>query len=324
MQFEVRRANEGDIPAILNLFEDALGTEGGAPVESFWRWKHINNPFGVSPVLLAFDGQKLIGLRAFMRWQWRKNGKVLPALRAVDTATHPDYRGKKIFQQLTLQLIEELKVSEPPCFIFNTPNEQSKPGYLKMGWKVLGKAPVALSLQPFYKKNPQHFFTKCHKDLKCIDFKAVWEDGFRPIHRTGIQRNDGMRFYQWRYIDIPEIPYGCFRFDKNDQACLIFFHLKFRKYFYELRVCDFLVKGNAEKSLFLQTARKLAKQLGTPVISFADGMSLSAGLRLWYLVMRIQRIAPEITIKEVNDSALIDSINTIQNWSFTMGDLELF
>lgn len=78
-----------------------------------------------------------------MRWKWQKNNKIFSAFRAVDTATHPDFQGKGIFKKLTLRAIEIAK-DQGEDFIFNTPNSQSKPGYLKMGWKQVDKIKIEL------------------------------------------------------------------------------------------------------------------------------------------------------------------------------------
>ena len=41
-----------------------------------WRWKHVDNPFGRSLVLLARDDAtgEITGLRAFMAWQYLVGG----------------------------------------------------------------------------------------------------------------------------------------------------------------------------------------------------------------------------------------------------------
>ena len=62
-------------------------------------------------------------------------------MRAVDTATHPEYQGRGIFTRLTHAALDELE-REGVAFVFNTPNDQSRPGYLKMGWDVVGRLPV--------------------------------------------------------------------------------------------------------------------------------------------------------------------------------------
>src|SRR2546425_1227972 len=59
-----------------------------------------------------------------------------------EPATDPAYQGRGIFSGLTLHAIDEL-TREGLHFIFNTPNDQSLPGYLKMGWQIVGKLPVS-------------------------------------------------------------------------------------------------------------------------------------------------------------------------------------
>ena len=144
--YTVRPANAEDTPRIVDLLKLCLG-EGSVPrTAEFWDWKHRQNPFGESPVLLAEADGELIGVRAFMRWRWTDGEDVVESVRAVDTATHPEHRGKGIFTRLTLGLLESLR-GEGAEFVFNTPNAQSTPGYLKMGWHVYGRVPVAVAVR---------------------------------------------------------------------------------------------------------------------------------------------------------------------------------
>ena len=92
---------------------------------------------------VATDGDKIVGLRAFMRWEFVRGGEVLHAVRAVDTATHPDYQGKGLFTAMTMHGLDVIK-DDGIDFVFNTPNDKSRPGYLKMGWQEVGKLPVAI------------------------------------------------------------------------------------------------------------------------------------------------------------------------------------
>ena len=88
------------------------------------------------------DG-RIAGFRTFLRWEFATAGTILRTVRAVDTATDPDFQGRGIFTTLTLAAIEELR-ADGVDFVFNTPNDQSRPGYLKMGWRVVGRLPIAL------------------------------------------------------------------------------------------------------------------------------------------------------------------------------------
>lgn len=98
-----------------------------------FRWKHLENPFGPSVLLVAEASDRIIGLRAFMRWEFQVEDRTVRAVRAVDTATHPDYRGRGLFTRLTMEALETLRADTD--LVFNTPNAKSGPGYLKMGWR---------------------------------------------------------------------------------------------------------------------------------------------------------------------------------------------
>src|SRR5688572_20647647 len=105
----IRPATASDTGEILGLVKLSLG-EGRIPRHlDFWTWKHGRSPFGPSPMLVAESDGRLVGLRVFMRWMWRAQGTTWPAVRAVDTATHPDWRGKGIFSRLTLALLDQMK-----------------------------------------------------------------------------------------------------------------------------------------------------------------------------------------------------------------------
>ena len=142
--FTVRRATEDDRAAIVDLCRSSLGWKADDPNERFFAWKHDLNPFGASPAWVAEADGRLLGVRIFLRWRFRSSdGKLLRAVRAVDTATRPDAQGRGIFTRLTLDALPDLR-DDGVDFIFNTPNDKSRPGYLKMGWAEVGRVPVAV------------------------------------------------------------------------------------------------------------------------------------------------------------------------------------
>jgi len=140
----VRRATPTDRPGILALAGRSLGWTPGDATERHFAWKHDENPFGPSPMWVAEVDGRLAGFRTFLRWELvGPDGTVHRVVRAVDTATDPAFQGRGVFTALTLGALDELRV-EGVDFVFNTPNAQSRPGYLKMGWGVVGTLPVAM------------------------------------------------------------------------------------------------------------------------------------------------------------------------------------
>ncbi len=145
LPFHVRRSQASDGSEILALLKNTVGeTDASQKTEAFWRWKHQQNRFGESYSVCAVDESVgvLVGLRTMMWWEFSDPaGDRWRAVRPVDTATHPEYQRRGIFSVLTKFSVAELRSDGVP-FIFNTPNENSLPGYLKMGWEVVARWPV--------------------------------------------------------------------------------------------------------------------------------------------------------------------------------------
>ena len=136
---EIRAYVDDDLPQVLDILRSSLGeTSQLQRTPELFAWKHINNPFGRSIMLVAVDGSTIAGFRAFMRWELiRPAGAVLRCVRAVDTATHPDYRRRGIFRHLTMAALEAA-TDDGVDMVFNTPNPRSGAGYLTMGWSEVG------------------------------------------------------------------------------------------------------------------------------------------------------------------------------------------
>lgn len=138
----VRPATDDDIAEIIDVATRALGWNPSDPNEAFFRWKHLENAAGRSPMWVAESGGEIAGFRSMMRWSYRDGDRTMHAVRAVDTATDPNHQRKGIFRRLTEAAVDQL-TAEGTAFVFNTPNEKSRPGYLRMGWVDAGRLPAA-------------------------------------------------------------------------------------------------------------------------------------------------------------------------------------
>ena len=140
---ELRPAEVDDRTQILSLLATSLGWEIDDAFAELFEWKHGRNTFGRSPAWVATHERRVIAFRTFLRWRFEHpDGSPRNAVRAVDTATHPDYQGRGLFRRLTLHGISEMRETGVD-FVFNTPNDQSRPGYLSMGWSMVGRIPIS-------------------------------------------------------------------------------------------------------------------------------------------------------------------------------------
>ena len=135
---ELRPATPDDREQILALLGVSLGWGDDTRYRELFAWKHERNPFGRSLAWVVERDGRVVAVRLFMRWMFRRGGSTLHAVRAVDTATHPDHQGHGLFTALTTHALEACR-AEGVAFVFNTPNAQSRPGYLKMGWREVGR-----------------------------------------------------------------------------------------------------------------------------------------------------------------------------------------
>lgn len=94
---------------------------------NYFKWKYRDNPFGDSLHIVVLIKDKVIASRAFWRLDINKN----IAYQCVDTAVMPNFQKKGIFKKTIIIAKKILRKK----LIYNSPNENSGPAYLKCGWR---------------------------------------------------------------------------------------------------------------------------------------------------------------------------------------------
>lgn len=201
-----RLLEERDIDEVLDLMRVSLGEPRLLRrTPELFRWKHIENPFGRSIALVAEEGGRIVGLRTFMRWSLvTPDGETLRAIRAVDTATHPEHQRRGIFARLTEEAVE-VATHEGVDMIFNTPNDKSRPGYLKMGWREVGTIgalvrPSFALLRPAGEDgtDPEQFL---------LDPRPATVDGLSDRQPAGLRTPRSADYLKWRFTAHPSARY---------------------------------------------------------------------------------------------------------------------
>jgi GNAT superfamily N-acetyltransferase len=315
----IRAAEPTDIPAIIRLLKSSLGETSSPKTPAYWQWKHLDNPFGASPVWISEEDEELTGVRAFMRWQWQHGEKVFEAIRAVDTATHPASQGKGIFKKLTLGLAEAC-MADGLDFIFNTPNEQSLPGYLKMGWVQAGRLPVTLALYPggLLLGDKKLSFTEINWEGDDLESLCDATNRLHTVMGTWFTPKSPA-YLRWRYQNNPVIDYTCL----SNRDFFAAAYTKKRGKIKELRVSELLVRpGKPEgKSEATRQIRQLARSVKAPVISVSP--VASRGLDMTWDITK--PIGPVLTLRKLAmDEEHWASLPSILNGAYQIGDLELF
>lgn len=316
---------EDDIPEILSLYQLALGNADGLRTEAYWRWKHIQNPFGASPILLARDNGKLVGMRAFLKWRFRFQGNSFLAFRAVDTATHPDYRGKGIFTKLTMALVDQIQSGEP-ALIFNTPNNQSKPGYLKMGWKEFGKTKLQVKINPLniimnrISLPTTPLVSLNWDELEIEQILSSWS----KAHNHVVTTQYSMEYLRWRYKQVPAVFYLSKRTTRGDCSAVFLYRVKKSRGFQELRINEIFYTGSMVTSLLKSSINELNEMHRPDVITILADNSSVVAQALPFGFFKAEAQGLTITYRKVNDDKLVGWAQNPDTWYFSAGTLELF
>jgi GNAT superfamily N-acetyltransferase len=322
----VRRAQERELPEILALAAAALGWRDGEPNEALFRWKHRENPFGSSPMWVAEVDGRLAGFRTFVRWQWERDlePRIAHAVRAVDTATHPDFQGRGVFTKLTLGAIDEL-ADERIDFVFNTPNAKSRPGYVKMGWQVVGRLPVRV--RPCGPSSVVRMLTSRVPAEKWSIESEVGEvpaDAFantaaigsllasQPPVR-GLRTCRSVGFLKWRY-GLGPLGYRVLLATEDAVDGLLIFRLRMRGGAVEAVVGDVIVP-EARPDVERRLVRALAQRSGADYLIRIDHRRFPPG---GFVPLPAQ--GPTLTWRAVTE----ETMPSLPEWDVRLGDIELF
>jgi hypothetical protein len=316
----VRAANEGDRRGILDLLARTLGWSSDERDDDFFAWKHEQNIFGPSPAWVAQDGDRLAGFRTFLRWEFELSGATIRAVRAVDTSTDRRYQRRGVFRRLTLHALYELQ-ADGAAFVFNTPNDQSRPGYLQMGWQIAGRIPLAV--RPTGARGLARMTgARVPADVWSAGAAGgepapnVLEDGATisellssQPNRRGLVTKRSVDYLRWRY-GFPPLDYRAVVMPGGVTAGVGIFRVRRRGAAREAALCEVIVpEGEARRERWL--VREAARVAG------ADYVVRVAGARDG--CVRLPRQGPVLTTLP-----LAGGTAATKGWSLALGDLELF
>ncbi len=316
---EIVSAQIKDVPEIISLLKTSLGEKLLPKTEEYFIWKHFNNPFGPSKILLAKEKNKIIGIRAFMYWKWVKKNQEILSVRAVDTATSPDYQGKGIFKTLTMQAVNECR-EEGVELVFNSPNPISMNGYLKMGWSYIGRMPIFIgvgSLWPkrYVEEKLNHFYEEYEIGKSINGLSSNWKvDISEKNFHTGINPS----YLKWRYVDCPVTKYGSII--KPGDFGMIFRFKKTNGYI-ELRVCELWIEDEAKEKDLKKALNELIKKV-RPLFFSCSFLSLQKKNNPFGFFGPFKR-GPKITLRSLAKKSSFN-FNHFNNWSPSIGSIELF
>lgn len=321
-EVSVRPMEPADEAEVLALVEAALGRRPDPRNAAFFAWKHRRNSFGPSPAWVALESDRIVGFRTLMRWEFDTPNGPIGAVRAVDTATHPEHQGRGIFSALTKRAVAELR-ADGVHFVFNTPNDKSRPGYLKMGWQPVGRLPTGLrpasvsalprlanarvaaeiwSTPSSAGESPAEALTDDEALSRLLD-AVTWP--------AGLVTNRTPAYLRWRYGFEPLAYRVVLARSSIDEGFLVF-RLRRRGRATELVVADLLLPESSP----LATRRLIRTALEVSGADYALGLRTSRASGL----LPLPGQGPMLTWRALAEG----SMPPLGEWRLSLGDIELF
>jgi GNAT superfamily N-acetyltransferase len=330
LALQVRRYRDEDEQDVVGLLAASLGGgPAGRRTIEFFRWKHLQNPFGRSLILVGETDGRIVGLRAFLRWRFQAADRIVEAVRAVDTATHPDYQGRGVFSRLTHEAIE--LVCEQADLVFNTPNEKSLPGYLKLGWEMVGRVPVAIRIQRparmvwnLRSSSPRH----PRPSVDALPAAEALDD----LHGVGELLRDGdpaegrlstlrtIEYLRWRYGTASLLDYRAVRLAGGNGLAI--FRVRPRGGLWEATVAELLTPGH-DVSVGRKLLQRIARSASVDHLT-CSFPPRSAALRAAHRAGYMRAPRGMTLVANPLRRGLTPDPSLLRSWALALGDLEVF
>jgi hypothetical protein len=275
-------------------------------------------------MLVATDGDNVVGFRALMRWRFEHDGVEVHTVRAVDTATHPDYQGQHVFTRLTLHAIELMR-DEGVAFIFNEPNTQSLPGYLKMGWQIVGRVPIAIRPRSAgalvrlarARTSADLWSERCDAGDAAPVVVNATADAITALlsaqpRQPGLRTVRSVEYFTWRY-GLEPLGYRALPAARGVDSGLAIFRVRRRGAARELVLDELLVPGADRRA-----ERKMVGMLAARVK--ADYVIKVGRRQLRHGFVPLPAQGPMLTWRAV----CTERMPVLSEWDLAMGDVELF
>jgi len=325
---------------IADLLNVCLGSKlTGQRDAEYWAWKHEQNPFGQSILLLAEADGRLVGVRAFMRWELAAGRRVFQVAKPVDTVTHPDYQRRGIFKRLTTEACEAAR-HDGIALLFNTPNGNSRPGYLKLGWQRVAELPLYVKLlrpvgalwrivrwklrkgglpaqEEFFREAPISVAEVF--DCESPGIRELLVDTSVSGQLATVRSFD---FLRWRYASHPHIRYFAETIGHAGRMDgVVFYRTNFRAGLREIMIDDLLVRDGATELIEQLLTQCLRRVRAHYVVAHGKEPTpvMQTLRKLGFRKLPRRRIT--LVARTLVDKFSPDPFQ-VANWSLSLGDLE--
>ncbi|QHA93643.1 GNAT family N-acetyltransferase [Bacillus sp. N1-1] len=273
-KISIRSLTEEDFPSFQLMYLEIFKMEMSF---DFFKWKYIDNPNNVETALSvygAFHQNELIGARAIFSSRVIYNGEQFLAAQTGDTMVKENWRGKGVFKQLNQAVLDDL-TEKGYKLIFNFPNENSAPGNLKLGWKLVDYGTNHFKIHPsfsFGKREKGKTLTKKGYVVETteLDNKKVTDFISSTLDGT-IYQNREANYLLWKYVQKPGESYWPIVIKQKGEIVALFIckpsSIKFLK---KTHIVDYVIKGGFNYTVALDLVSSYLNRNGVSIIQTVE------------------------------------------------------
>jgi hypothetical protein len=222
--------------------------------------------------------------------------------------------------------------------VFNTPNEKSLPGYLKMGWQIVGRVPVNIRVRRPLRfalgvRSMRRSSVVPRRDAPSINGPRAGDvladdDVISFVKRSSASetriatRREGA-YLPWRYAQVPTLDYRALRTTRSGRTTgLVIFRVRPRAALWESTISELLVEPRDKA-----TTRELLRQVNRA--ASVDHLACHLPTRsttAWgtYSSGFLPSMAGvTLVVNPLNRSLDLDA-TCLSSWALSLGDLEVF
>jgi hypothetical protein len=216
--------------------------------------------------------------------------------------------------------------SEGVDFVFNTPNDQSRPGYLKMGWQVLGRVPVRArptslgGLVRMAKARTPADLWSTPSTLGVAATEAFADDeGLAALLASQpsdvrLRTRRSSAFLRWRYGGFPPLGYRVITAGPDAASGFAVFRLRRRGRALEAAIGDVVAPG-ADRRVIARLLGQVGSRSGADyAVRLGDPPPPAGGF------LPLPRQGPLVTWRALAQIAPVP----FAQWRLSIGDIELF
>ena len=204
-RIEQVKVDEASLQEILELM--ILAFEGHADKFNleYMRWQYADNPVGKIVGFNAYMGDVLAAHYVTMPIYMNIEGKKTLGVLSLNTATHPEHRGKRLFTILA-EKTYEFAAENGYKFVIGVANAQSTHGFLKhLRFKLIGPLTFKIGMGQNIYQRTDYTYTR-YWDKEIMDWRL---------------KNPSMEYYKNGYMIVSPIKPGFKKLVYHDKAGLV-------------------------------------------------------------------------------------------------------